>query len=377
MSLLSRTATAAILALSLDSSGPQSQPLGAGALSTSPGTAQGEGTPRCERLRDEILRRAIDPIGSIDTAEQQRLMLLVRRAETLPGADPVETCAMTTLRELAASSSCGSAADLVTSTLGVDGVLTQDAMREALGHSNACTPAVVSGTTAEPRFERWLFDMIEDWSLKQTNSVRRSGGLVALGALTRLAREDGASDVVERSEADLVAQLRAAPAREVAQRIEAAGNAGCVACVPLLRPLLHSPSVAVRHAASGALRFVPDPAAAAIMCGVLDGDPSADVREQAAWALRWRHENPVVRVDCLVRSAARDLSPIVRIGAANALAALSKDISRARSALLELTDTEYDPRVREVALRTVTALPPEKATASNTAVRCNILGRRL
>jgi HEAT repeat protein len=168
----------------------------------------------------------------------------------------------------------------------------------------------------------------------------------------------GEQDIVERAEAELASQLRAAPAAQLEQILEATGNAGCTRCVPVLRASLGSRSIGVRLAASGALRFVVAPAATPLMCGVLESDDSPNVREQAAWALRWRYEDAVTRVNCLVRAAARDSSRIVRVTAVNSLATLAKDVPRSRSALLELTDTEYDSDVRSIALRTVGALPP-------------------
>jgi hypothetical protein len=179
MNLFSRASAAIILTTSLGPSGPLLPSMRpTGPLPAQRGSPLTRDLPRCEGLREEILGRAIDPVGSVDTAEQERLVSLVRQAEAAPGATGQETCAITILREMAAAPSCGSAAELIASTLALDAVLTADAMRDALVRSGPCSTAVVSGAASEQRFERGLFKVIEDWTLKQTNPVRRSGGFV-------------------------------------------------------------------------------------------------------------------------------------------------------------------------------------------------------
>ncbi len=175
-------------------------------------------------------------------------------------------------------------------------------------------------------------------------------------SLAHAARRD-ADDVT----ADLVDQTIARELRKRlpdsahAELLEAAGNAGCSACSGSALHDLRSPSIEVRLSALAALRFVSVTQAASGMCAVLLDDSMTDVREQAAWSLRWARSSIRERVECLITSAARDASARVRQMATASLGLLGRSEPLARSALLHLTSAEYDPNVSAVAQRALDA----------------------
>lgn len=326
-----------------------------------PGSPSPQDSPPCEELRTEILRQAMSPGGSEERDEQEALVRLVRIAEGVPGARPGETCAATILGELSLAPVCGSAAELATSAAALDGWLAPMLTAETLKGPGSCVTAIVAGLTSAPVVDARLLGLVESWALQQRDPLRRSGGLVVLGALARQARPEDPK-AAARVDATLERELRrpAASQTEHLQRIEAAGNAGCRSCEVALRLETRARSSEVRRTAIGALRFVPTAGATRTMCEGVEGDSDPKVREQAAWALGWERTEETERVNCLVRAAARDASAHVRMTAVQALAAQMKEVPLARSAMLALTAPEYgDDAVRAFATRLVSSLPPQ------------------
>lgn len=317
-------------------------------------TDSGHDHVRCEALRDRILDRATDPVGSTSSEEQESLLRDVRTASAVAGASDGETCMGTVLGEMAKLSRCGSAAELAASAAAEAGALMPDLLRSLSGSGSSCELAIVSGAAHVPHPENGVLDAIRQWSLRQREPPLRSGGLIVFGSLVHLMRDaDDNGQVVGAAERLLVEAIRK-PTHSVVERgqlLEAAGNAGCATCIPEVVRALRASSANVRYAAAGALRFVPDVRAATVMCRTLLDDDDPDVREQAAWALKWDATGVRERVACLTTSAARDSRKRVRHEAALSLVALAKSSGLARSALLHLTSDEYEADVREIAGR--------------------------
>lgn len=328
----------------------------------------------CEILRDHLLGRAVDPVGSADQSERDATVRDVESALPLPGANPGETCAATIAREIAGEPYCGSAAELITSAMGRLGALSASTLRAALRSTGSCTRAIVAGVASVPHVDASTADTVLAWSAAQHDPATRAGGLVVAGSLAHTARTDGDDRTAERVDQAIAGALsRAVPDGVVEQLLEAAGNAGCVACADAALRRLRSPANEVRLSAVAALRFVATPTAAPAMCRALLGDAAVDVREQAGWALRWERGGMRERVACLVTSAARDRSARVRAMAVTSLGVLAHDDRYAMSALLHLTSEEYDPRVVSIANETLDGMdeyprftPPE-ARDSTTA----------
>jgi hypothetical protein len=304
---------------------------------------------RCEPLRDLVLARATDPSGSAGREEQGETVEQMRKAYQIPGAAPGDTCATTIVRELAAISTCGSAAELITSAAAIEGVFDAATVRDTLATNSRCARAVVAGVASVPRAEPEIVDAVLDWSLRQHDAGLRDGGLTVAGSLAHTAHV--ADDEATAAKVDTVIATELGRGRPGArtQLLEAAGNAGCAACVSWAAQDLGSASPETRLAAVAAFRFVTSPAAAMAMCGTLMNDSSPTVREQAGWSLRWERSGIRDRVACLVTSVAKDPSPRVREMAAQSLSTLAGGDTFARSALLHLQSDEYDVDVRDVA----------------------------
>lgn len=318
------------------------------------------GAHSCEELREGLLARALDPFGSVDNDEQAQVIAHVNLAAALPGAILGETCAGTIVREVAASPRCGSAAELVTSAAASAGAFSVQVVRAALADVDArCAPAVLAGMVNVREPESAIIDAVIEWSRRQRDPMRRSGGLVALGSLAHSARHSHGQDAADTVDRVLVEELRqhAAHEAERLQRLEAIGNAGCSPCGAHVLRELRASSADVRRSAVGALRFMVEPSAARTMCKMLDTDPDTTVREQAAWALGWERGDAPGRVHCLITAAARDPSARVRQDAVLSLVDIGYDEQLARSALLHLTFEEYDPNVREIAGRFLDGFP--------------------
>jgi hypothetical protein len=331
------------------------------------GRASRSSAPTCVELTARAMSLATSDEQPSTPAQQQEAMRLVRELEH-EGSDCVEDL----IDALVGGRACSGNAAFAMSTIALDDALSPETAEKALEANGPCVTALVTAAAQVPNPKPELVDAIERWELAQRDPIKRSGGLVVLGSLAHHAREGGDTLIGGRIDALLVRELGrpVASRMERIQRLEAAGNAGCLACRPIIGTALRDPSSEVRRAAAGALRFVSGELAPRAMCEALDGDDSTDVRDQAAWALAWGRGPAKLRVDCLVRAAARDLSVRVRMSAVRSLAGLATDVPRAREALLQLTDPDYgDPRVREFALSVVTALPPEATRSDVVAVR--------
>ncbi|MBL9108612.1 MAG: HEAT repeat domain-containing protein, partial [Myxococcales bacterium] len=140
--------------------------------------------------------------------------------------------------------------------------------------------------------------------------------------VARSAALRGDAEVVELVEAKLEARLAAARGPELVPFLEAAGNAGCAACVPAIARAATHPSAEVRRVAAAARRFDGTEGAVSSMCGALRGDEAEPVREHAAWALGHLMTHLHLRRACLVNAAQGDESESVRAAARNALGTL-------------------------------------------------------
>jgi hypothetical protein len=321
-------------------------------LPDTPAEHADQGVPRCEALRERILDRAMDPFGSVDRAEQERLVRDVRLATTLDGASVSETCAATVIRELAAAPRCGSAADLISSAAAEANALDPQLVETFRGRASSCQRAIVGGLAQLRRPQPSAADTLLAWTLRQRDPLGRAGGFVVLGSVANTLRNEGELGAFSRAEDAIRRELqyRTKSLAVWSQRLEAAGNTGCDACLPMIARALSADSAGVRRAAAGALRFVTDLRAPNTMCDALLNDRDASVRDQAAWALKWSHVGSRERVACLTASAARDPTARVRQTAALSLAQLATSDSLAEAALLHLSSEEYDGNVRRIAL---------------------------
>ena len=324
-------------------------------VSPSP-TLRTGGLGACGLAMNETLNRTRTASGSRNRSDQAALVEIVRSAETLRTDDGSNTCADSLLVTISNSPSCGGAADLVVSQLAQDNAISGSAWEAALENDGPCSVHVVAGAASLEKPAPSALFALRSWLERQTDPLRRSGALMAMGTLARKARGAGDFGAAAIVDSLIVAELgRSSPAEIVTvQRIEAAGNAGCELCVPALKRAAIHPSATVRRASVGALRFVSSAEAVITMCDPLERDADTNVREQAAWALGWQSQSPELRVDCLVRTAARDKSERVRMTAATALAGLSPTVPLARSAMLHLTtEGAADEGIRAIALLTV------------------------
>ena len=294
-------------------------------------------------------------------------MRLVRAAEN-QGAG----CVAGVITVVAQGPACPSAAGLIASTIALDGALSSEMIDGAVASNGPCITTLLAAVGETPDPDAGVVDAVGRWTSLQRDPMARSGGLVVLGSLAHHARERGPSALAAGIDAALAQELRrpVSSKEERIQRLEAAGNAGCAPCSSVVRAAMQHQSSEVRSIAVGALRFVPGEQAPHAMCSALDEDPVVVVRDQAAWALGWGQDDATVRVQCLVRAAARDASGRVRMSAVRSVAALAGDVALARHGLLQLTDPEYDDAdVREFALRVVTALPPQAEQTDIVTVR--------
>lgn len=318
----------------------------------------------CETASNELLSRAtVD--GAATREEQEQILHVVGQVE-----HEGPRCVTDLVEKLARGPACTSTAGFITAGFALDGALAPDVVDHVLASRPSCTTAIVTAVGETPRPTRELVDVIERWDRAQRDPMVRSGGLVVLGSLAHHARENDDSSLADGIDSLLARELRrpASSEAERVQRLEAVGNAGCAPCARAITAALREPSADVRRAAVGALRFVEGERSVDAMCDELDDEASAEVRDQAAWALSWGRSSPTERVHCLARAAARDTSPVVRICAARSLAGLAHDVPMARDALLQLTDPQYDERVRDLALSMVDAFPPEPERTGVVAV---------
>lgn len=153
---------------------------------------------------------------------------------------------------------------------------------------------------------------------------------LALGTaeFTARAHADAAAEqLADRAIATALADAARSPDRVElhATLLEAAGNGGCLACGPEVQRAQRDPAPRVRRAATGAERFVPGAGPVARLCAALTKDAAVDVRDQAAWALRFREPGDVVvRASCLEPAARDDASEQVRATARSSLRELAR-----------------------------------------------------
>ncbi len=324
--------------------------------------------PTCAALSGRLLSRAAAADAVTSRAEQEETVHIVREV-----GQQGSSCVASLVDSLARGPTCGSVAGFILSTVALeDAASSQQAFENALTSKVPCGTTVVAALGEIPDPAPTLVDAAEAWAMAQTEPMRRSGGLVVLGSLAHHARESGHPALAERVDTVLARELglRLSSDKGRVQRLEAAGNAGCEPCLPLLRVALRDASPQIRRTAVGALRFIGGETAPRAMCRLLDEDPVVDVRDQAAWALGWGSDDARTRVECLVRAAARDPSARVRISAVRSAAAMAKESPLAREGLLQLAGPEYgDANVRDFAIGVVTAFPPDMAQTDVVSLR--------
>lgn len=206
--------------------------------------------------------------------------------------------------------------------------------------------ALGTGVHATPR----LVAFAETSALGVTDPSRGSTAWLTLGSLGRLARaRPDQSAIVAHVEDVIRTALVAANGDARVVMLEAAGNAACASCMGEIERDTRAARWDVRRAAVAALRFQSGSEVPHTICARLSGDASSGVREDAAWAMRWRDENDTERIECLITAAATDPARAVRKAATLSLIVLAERSSNARSALNHLTGDRYSEDVRRLA----------------------------
>lgn len=291
----------------------------------------------CAEARD----RTIATIARVELAADESL-----DATTLGGDLAQLGCLADVEPILRTTPSCGAGYAAI-----VSGIASNDrapaAAIEAIasGAPAACETAILRALSTGAIVSRGLVAIAER-ALGADDQARKTSAWLALGTLGHLAR-DADAELALRVDRRLEAALAADDDRVL--RLEAAGNAGCTTCVKQIDRATRDAAWDVRRAAVAAWRFQSQAGAAAAMCRPLVFDPSTAVRESAAWAMQWRHEDDAERVECLVTAAATDASEAVRRAATRSLIALAAHSTAAHGAVVHLTGEAYAPEVRQMA----------------------------
>jgi hypothetical protein len=309
--------------------------------------ARDAGTPCAEAL-DEVVRglRAAD--GTVPESAISRLQDLARGAADL-NTDEGRSCKARLLLEASRAPTCGIAlsavfSSIVSSSLTLPGDLV-DAISKA---TPECRAVMIRTLPFAHDADMALVRLVEGFAQHEVAIEHRLTAWQGLGTLGYHARKKARSDVVAHVEGALRTKLSAVKPLDE-QRVpllEAAGNAGCKACLPFIDVAANDKTTEVRAAAVGALRFVDSKTAVSRLCKATTSDPDAAVRQRGAWSLRHSGSFEVQRVTCLTKAAAQDPSQVVRSGAVDSLGVLATSLTHARSALIFLTDASHPEDTR-------------------------------
>lgn len=186
-------------------------------------------------------------------------------------------------------------------------------VRERATRSEACMRIVLPNVQHAAKVDRSLVESVAALA-DGSGSDQDSASLLVLGTLVHTARAANDTVAVDAGERVILRRLE----RPSAASIEAAGNAGCAACLPTVLAAAEEGDEEARRVAVGALRFVERRPATEAMCAALSRDASARVREHAAWALGLSADAEMAPA-CLRAATEHDPDPDVRRAAEQAL----------------------------------------------------------
>lgn len=198
--------------------------------------------------------------------------------------------------------------------------------RDAAGEA-ACVEATLPSVEQSVNVDPALAESLAR-ATKHGDVDTRDAGWLLLGTVERRARANGNAGLASSLDARIAKELHhrmIAKGEDADALLEAAGNAGCTACVPDVERALAAKDPVTRRIAAGALRFVAEPGAAKRACTVLRSDENAKVRSHAAWSLGWSRVDGETRAECLLEAAQHDASESVRTDAARALEQLTNE----------------------------------------------------
>ncbi len=289
--------------------------------------------------------------AALKTSDERRSLADTARLAELPRAVADASCAARWLALILEAGECNDALDaLAGAVFSLDGVGGDDVAR-VLRANTRCQRRLFDAVAETRDANAGVIDaLLHATRGAAADPIPHMKGWLAVGRLERTARELGRHEVATRIDGELASRLAAA--REGQERtvfLEAAGNAGCVACGPSIERALVDPRWGIRRAATVALRFRAGKGSVARMCQRALADDAVEVRDQAAWALRWRGDEAAARVECLVTAGAHDPEESVRRTAVASLEALVPHSPYARDGLVHLTGEEHPPDVRKAA----------------------------
>ncbi len=251
-------------------------------------------------------------------------------------ADGGGTCVDAVLAVMRTAPRCSRGWSAVVSGMLASPSTPDDAMeRLAAETTPACAELLLRGLSTGVHATPRLVAFAETTAFGATGEEsRRTTAWLALGTLGRLASTLGdRADLAAHVEDVIRTALRGSSEGDRVLMLEAAGNAACASCAPEIALAALSPRWDVRRAAASAWRFQSGADAPKAICALLLRDKTSSVRENAAWAMRWRDDDDVERVECLVTAAATDPTDAVRRAARGSLVVLAEGSEDARSAL--------------------------------------------
>lgn len=329
-------------------------------------------TPGVDKLTcDATLGRIHAALERADQAswrpdQLSELVLVGRHAVDLDTRDALDrqrsrTCAARAVEALRASPTCGSPYGAVASGLfGADRFpsSTEASLLERARSPECRTRLVQSAQFSANVDDRLAADVERLTASDADGADANQSAWFALGSIELAARRHGQARLANRLDGRIARSLHASSGERRLLLLGVAGNAACRACEPDLLTAANDDDVHVRRAAAGAWRFDESAEAVRRMCDPLLGDADADVREHAAWSLRWSDVADQDRVECLVTAAATDESLDVRKSAALSLTLLAPRSALARSGLRHLTSPEYPGEIENIARSYLLALGP-------------------
>jgi hypothetical protein len=303
----------------------------------------------CEAATARIAEALAKPDGAFADDALTDLVNLGRDAVEARTRDGAE-CTDAVVRALEGAPACARAYGAVSAgVLSMTSFPTSRAAALVARSTGRCRAKLIESVQLGAHVDKTIVDVVEGQTRAAVGEERQVAWM-ALGTLERKARAGARPNLATRIDGVLARALEKSRGMERVTLLEAAGNAACEGCLPLVRRAAESAAWDVRRSAVSALRFHESEEAVHAMCAATVRDVDAPVREQAAWSLRWKATFEEPRVTCLVLAAVKDDSTLVRRAAALSLATLGPRSPLARSALRHLTTDGYPEDVREIAL---------------------------
>lgn len=302
---------------------------------------------------DDALAR---PEAEIGRADHDAIFLAVREGARAGAPARAEGCGARLYGRLASVERCGRAADALAAGLfGAAGAAPSEVAAAVRAARPACRAPIAEAAGFASDVDASLVA-----ALRQVRDEAARGrdpdGVVeyrvawlALGSLEETAARRGRAEVRAELDREIAGALAEASGPRELLLLRAAGNGGCVGCLPKVRARLDARDATVRRAAAAALRFVDDADAVRRMCARLAADADVAVRDTAAWALHAREGSAAERAACLELAARRDGEAVVRQQATQSLGLLAYHDERARDGIVRLVDAPH-PEVASLAL---------------------------